>query len=157
MANNSLSRMVVSSSHQNNVDIVQREKSCWLLYALLDHLSIIWLVDSSVRIDHCSLTWLLGFKEPQGQLARWMKELGQYDMVIKHRPGKNHGNADGLSRIDKEEDACPNYLSGVRLKNLPYRGCKYCQKAHEAWTEFILDVDEAVSLTKRKRAYYCQL
>ena len=71
-------------------------------------------------------------------------------MVIKHRPGKNHGYADGLSRIVEEEAACPNYLSGVKLKNLTCRGYKYCQKAHEAWTKFILDVDEAVPLTKRK-------
>jgi hypothetical protein len=84
-----------------------------------------------------------------------MEELSQYDMVIKHRPGKNHGNADGLSRIVEDEAACSNYLSGVELKTLPCRGCKYCQRAHEAWTKFILDVDEPVPLTKRKRAY-CQ-
>jgi len=84
-----------------------------------------------------------------------MEELCQYDMVIKHSPGKNHGNADGLSRIVEDEAACPNYLSGVELNNLPCRGCKYCQKAHEAWTKLILDVDEAVPLTKRKKAY-CQ-
>jgi hypothetical protein len=29
-----------------------------------------------------------------------MEELSQYDMVIKHRPGKNHGNADGISDPD---------------------------------------------------------
>jgi uncharacterized membrane protein len=55
-------------------------------------------------------------------MARWMEELSQYDMVIKHRPGKNHGNADGLSRIVEDEAGCPNYLSGVELKNLPCRG-----------------------------------
>jgi hypothetical protein len=49
----------------------------------------------TVRTHHSSHTWLLGFTEPQGQLARWMEELSQYDMVIKHRPGKNHENADG--------------------------------------------------------------
>ena len=49
----------------------------------------------TVRTHHSSLTWLLGFTEPQGQLARWIEELSQYDMVIKHRPGRNHGNADG--------------------------------------------------------------
>jgi hypothetical protein len=76
-------------------------------------------------------------------------------MVIKHRPGKNQGNADGLSRIVEDEAACSSYLSGVELKTLPCRGCKYCQRAHEAWTKFILDVDEPVPLTKRKRAY-CQ-
>jgi hypothetical protein len=45
----------------------------------------------------------LGFKEPQEQLARWMEELSQYDMVIKHRPGKNHRISDGLSRIVEDE------------------------------------------------------
>jgi hypothetical protein len=37
-----------------------------------------------------------------------MEELSQYDMVIKHRPGKNHGNADGLSRIVEDEAGCSN-------------------------------------------------
>ena len=96
--------------------------------ALLDSLNIICLVDSSVRTDHSSLTWLLGFKEPQEQLARWMEELSQYDMVIKHRPGKNNGNADELPRIIEDDAACPNYLSGVELKKLSCRGYKYCQK-----------------------------
>lgn len=41
-----------------------------------------------VRIDHSSLTWLLNFKEPQGQLVRWIEELSQYNMVVKHRAGK---------------------------------------------------------------------
>ena len=53
----------------------------------------------TVRTDHSSLTWLLRFKEPQGQLARWIEELSQYLMVVKHRAGIRHGNADALSRI----------------------------------------------------------
>jgi hypothetical protein len=40
---------------------------------------------------------------------------------------------------------------------LPCRGCKYCQKAHEAWTKFILDVDEAVPLAKKKIIYGQQI
>ena len=35
-----------------------------------------------VRTDHNSLTWLLNFKSPQGQLARWLEELSQYNMVV---------------------------------------------------------------------------
>lgn len=35
----------------------------------------------------------------EGQLARWLEELSQYNMVIQHIPGKKHTNADGLSRI----------------------------------------------------------
>lgn len=40
-----------------------------------------------VRTDHNSLVWLTRFKNVQGQLARWLEELSQYDMVILHRPG----------------------------------------------------------------------
>jgi hypothetical protein len=32
----------------------------------------------TVRTDHNSLTWLMNFKEPQGQLARWLEELSQF-------------------------------------------------------------------------------
>ena len=53
----------------------------------------------TVRTDHNSLTWLMNFKEPQGQLARWLEELSQFNMEIQHRPGKKHTNADALSRI----------------------------------------------------------
>ena len=52
-----------------------------------------------VRTDHASLVWLLNFKHPEGQLAWWLEELGQYDMTILHRPGRLHQNADALSRI----------------------------------------------------------
>jgi len=42
----------------------------------------------TVRTDHNSLTWLLRFKAIEVQLARWLEELSQYDMVIQHRSGK---------------------------------------------------------------------
>ena len=59
-----------------------------------------------LRTDHASLRWLVNFKEPEGQLARWLQRLQQYDYVIVHRPGKNHQNADGLSRRPCEPDDC---------------------------------------------------
>ena len=52
----------------------------------------------TIRTDHASLKWLKSFKEPEGQLARWMEIIGGYDFHIEHRPGKEHGNADALSR-----------------------------------------------------------
>ena len=52
-----------------------------------------------VRTDHGSLRWLLNFKNPEGQLARWLQVLSSYDMTIVHRPGRQHRNADALSRI----------------------------------------------------------
>ena len=51
-----------------------------------------------VRTDHNALQWLLNFKEAEGQMARWLLEVSAYKLNIKHRPGKLHGNADGLSR-----------------------------------------------------------
>ena len=44
------------------------------------------------------LTWLSNFKEPEGQLARWLEQLQEYNFLISHRPGKKHQNADSLSR-----------------------------------------------------------
>ncbi len=52
----------------------------------------------TIRTDHASLQWLRNFKEPEGQLARWLEGLEEYHYDIVHRPGKQHGNADGLSR-----------------------------------------------------------
>ena len=52
----------------------------------------------TIRTDHSSLQWLLNFKDPKEQLARWLETLSEYDFTIEHRPGKRHGNADGLSR-----------------------------------------------------------
>ncbi|KAL9985590.1 hypothetical protein ACROYT_G008012 [Oculina patagonica] len=38
------------------------------------------------------------WKEPQGQGARWLERLQEYDYEVTHRPGKQHCNADALSR-----------------------------------------------------------
>ncbi len=54
-----------------------------------------------VRTDHNSLAWLMNFKNIEGQLARWLEELSQFDMEVLHRPGKLHCNADGLSRMTR--------------------------------------------------------
>jgi len=48
--------------------------------------------------DHGSLTWLTNFKDPEGQLARWLEQLQEFDFEIVHKRGKKHTNADALSR-----------------------------------------------------------
>ena len=52
-----------------------------------------------LRTDHGSLTWLRNFREPEGQLARWLERLQELDFEIVHRGGKRHTNADALSRL----------------------------------------------------------
>ena len=71
-------------------------------------LAIVWAVNYwrtylfgktfDVVTDHQCLTWLQGLKEPEGRLARWILSLQEYQFQIKHRPGKQNGNADTLSR-----------------------------------------------------------
>ena len=51
-----------------------------------------------VRTDHAALRWLRSFKEPEGQIARWLETLDSYNFTLVHRPGKKHSNADALSR-----------------------------------------------------------
>ncbi|GFW16114.1 retrovirus-related Pol polyprotein from transposon 17.6 [Trichonephila clavipes] len=63
-----------------------------------------------LRTDHASLTWLLNFKNSEGQIARWIQRLQEYDVEIRHRKGSAHGNADALSRRP-----CPE-------------SCKYCSR-----------------------------
>ena len=43
-----------------------------------------------LRMDQHSLIWLLSFRFPQDELARWLEGLSHYDMVIQHRPGRRH-------------------------------------------------------------------
>lgn len=45
-------------------------------------------------------------------MARWIEVLSVYDFIILHRPGKSHGNADGLSRR-------------------PCGECQYCERKEE--------------------------
>ena len=51
------------------------------------------------RTDHNSLKWLRNFREPEGQVARWLEILAEYDFKVVHRPGPQHTNADALSRV----------------------------------------------------------
>jgi len=69
-----------------------------------------------VRTDHSALTWLKSFRRVEGQLARWIESLQNYDLHIEYRPGRIHNNADALSRK-------------VCLKNCI---CKQEPKAHVA-------------------------
>ncbi|XP_041466120.1 uncharacterized protein LOC121416727 [Lytechinus variegatus] len=104
-----------------------------------------------VRTDHSSLRWLLNFKRPEGQIARWIEELSQYDFHIEHRKGNKHVNADALSRIPQPPSTCSCYQLGSKLKDLPCGGCHHCERAHKRWAYFVEEVDDAVPLTKRSQ------
>ena len=70
----------------------------------------IWGVDFDLLSDNMNvtLTWLKG--RVKGKLARWAARLAEFDgyMTIKPRSGRKHGNADGLSRMQKDPSERPS-------------------------------------------------
>ena len=100
----------------------------------------------TVRTDHNSLIWLCRFKEPQGQLARWIEELSQYNMILQHRPGLKHVNADALSRSENGLP-CSDFRTDIAVTELPCHGCKFCRKAHADWYKFSQEVDNVENLS----------
>ena len=102
-----------------------------------------------VRTDHNSLVWLTRFKHIEGQLARWLEELAQYNMQIVHRKGSEHINADSLSRISDTLEPCDCYTAGSKVQDLPCGGCSYCTRAHQQWARFDEDVDDVIPLAVR--------
>lgn len=85
----------------------------------------------------------------EGQLARWLEELSQYDLIIQHRAGNKHSNADGLSRRPDTLTPCNCYLAGADIASLPCGGCNYCARAQRTWGTFEEDVDNVIPLAVR--------
>ena len=73
-----------------------------------------------VRTDNSAVRYWMKIHsdgyDPQGQTARWMVKLAAYDFDIKHRAGKQHGNADSMSR-------------------LPFLQCAQCELRHRGASE----------------------
>jgi hypothetical protein len=73
----------------------------------------LWGQPFLIRSDHASLRYWRTM-EIEGMVGRWFQRLSAYDFEVEHRAGKDHGNADGLSR---KED--------IRTCHLPFcEGCK---------------------------------
>ncbi|CAA9993641.1 unnamed protein product, partial [Nesidiocoris tenuis] len=83
------------SKHERNYCVTRKELLS--LVRALRHFDSYGLDNGEpviVRTDHASLIWLRNFKNPDGQLARWLELLAPYNLKINHRPGKTHQNAD---------------------------------------------------------------
>ncbi|GBN10046.1 Transposon Ty3-I Gag-Pol polyprotein [Araneus ventricosus] len=85
-----------------------------------------------LRSDHASLRWLLNFREPEGQIARWIQRLQEYDFEIQNRKGTSHGNADALSRRPCKES------------------CKHCTNAEK---KFGMETDISVKVLTTEDAW----
>ncbi|GBN05495.1 Retrovirus-related Pol polyprotein from transposon 297 [Araneus ventricosus] len=85
-----------------------------------------------LRTDHASFRWLLNFREPEGQIARWIQRLQEYDFEIQHRKGTSHGNADALFRRSCKES------------------CKHCKNAEK---KFGMETDISVKVLTTEDAW----
>ena len=79
-----------------------------------------------LRTDNAAVSWLRNLKNPTGQVARWLEILGTYNLIVSHRSGTKHSNADALSRapckackrqeelnkddVEKDEDKADNLV-----------------------------------------------
>ena len=103
----------------------------------------------TLQTDHSSLSWLLGVKNIEEQLSRWLEELSQYDIEVIHRPCALHIDADCLSRIPDTVSYYHCYLAGQDIATLPFGGCSFCTRAQAQWSRFQDDVDDNVLLALR--------
>ena len=80
----------------------------------------------TLRTDHKSLVWLHRFKDTEGMMARWLHTLQQFQFSIVHRAGRDHGNADGLSRAPTSpcrqctRTDCPTVDTTVEVSDQPF-------------------------------------
>ena len=91
----------------------------------------------SARTDHNSLKWLHNFREPEGQAARWLEFLSEYNFHVLHRPGVQHRNADALSHPCKQcgetqdqEVAAALHATIVQRGDLHYATTKFRPQAN---------------------------
>ena len=88
------------------------EKECLGIVAAVKHFDV-HLVGRpfEIIIDHRALQYLNTMRNSNPRLTRWALALQPFEFVVKHKPGSQHGNADGLSRQawsegDEEDNLC---------------------------------------------------
>ena len=76
----------------------------------------------TIRTDHGALTWLKNFKTPEGQMARWLKKLQDYQFTIIHKPGRRHNNADALSWLPCQQCGRTSHTSEESISTISATG-----------------------------------
>ena len=83
----------------------------------------------TLHTDHKSLVWLHRFIDTERMMARWLHTLQQFQQFsIVHRAGRDHGNADGLSRVPTSPCGqcarmdCPPVDTAIEVVDQPFDG-----------------------------------
>jgi hypothetical protein len=76
------------------------EKECLaIIWALKYFRTYLWGTRFTVETDHQPLRWLQQMKDSNSRLTRWALAIQPYCFEMRHRPGRQNGNADALSRL----------------------------------------------------------
>ena len=83
---------------EKNYDVTRRELLA-IVFFCRHFRYFLYGAPFALRTDHAALRWLLSPSTPAtGQNARWLSTLADFPMVVFHRGGHLHSNADALSR-----------------------------------------------------------
>ncbi len=81
---------------------------------------------AKIVTDHKALTYLVNKPNPSGRLARWLLLMEEFDIDIVHRPGRRHGNVDGLTRayegvgvVSKDDNFSDVAIMSINAKEAP--------------------------------------
>ena len=82
---------------ERNYSVIEREALA-AVAAIREFYPYLYGFHFKLVTDHNPLVSLKGLKDVGGRLTRWALFLQQFDFEVVHRPGREHGNADALSR-----------------------------------------------------------
>ena len=92
--------------------------------------------------DHNPLTSLKGLKDVGGRITRWMMFLQHFNFRFEYKPGKNHGNADAMSRRPPSVDV----VATVHQLELDPHKMKSAQLADEKLAPVIKELEKGEPL-----------
>jgi hypothetical protein len=132
-----------SSRHLNNAErnysTIEREALAIIFGIKRYHH---YLQDEQFEIisDHRPLQWLESHKNENSRLGRWAIELSAVKYKISYKPGREHGNADFLSRIQVvSEEERPDFMNNIITEQSKD---KLCSKIILYLTEGILSEED---------------
>jgi hypothetical protein len=105
-----------------------------------------------VLTDHQPLRSFLTMTDPSPRLARWLGRVNLFEFVIEYRKGKNHGNADALSRMADatNEDSSPEN-SLIIVNAIHLRGLYSNEQSKDADIKWIIDLKKSAKTDGSKR------
>ena len=93
------SRQLVQA--ERNYTVTERE-ALGMIFAVQKFRHYLLGYKFNFHVDHDALKYMINKPQLSGRIARWVLLLQEFNFTVQVRPGKNHANADHLSRLSEE-------------------------------------------------------